>query len=180
MNVSKIKRQGEKTGRFVQISQSVSPAPLSNYLLARGGDVSARAHTCVALGRCVAFGRPNISVWGSSGHWGRGVWGDQGWGHAGARSRTPKAACHRLSIRLRRSRSNTSTEYSLPGRGGHSIVASGGQSLPRYIVHTHVVLSQRNSSQVKSSHLRPLPSNTAGLRSTFDRLPWLPVVSVYV
>ena len=36
-------------------------------------------------------------------------------------------------------------------------------------------------SQVKSSHLRPLPSTTAGLRSTFDRLPypWLSVVYVY-
>ena len=46
-------------------------------ILLRGGDVSARAHTCVAWGRCVAFGRPNMSVWG----------------HAGARSRTPKVAC---------------------------------------------------------------------------------------
>ena len=49
-----------------------------NYLLSRGGDVSARAHTCVAWGRCVAFGRPKMSVWG----------------HAGARSRTPKVACN--------------------------------------------------------------------------------------
>jgi len=43
----------------------------------RGGGVRARAHACVALGRCVAFGRPKMSVWG----------------HAGARSRTPKVAC---------------------------------------------------------------------------------------
>jgi hypothetical protein len=45
--------------------------------LERGGGVRARAHACVALGRCVAFGRPKMSVWG----------------HAGARSRTPKVAC---------------------------------------------------------------------------------------
>ena len=43
----------------------------------RGGGVRARAHACVALGRCVAFGRPKMSVWG----------------HAGARSRTAKVAC---------------------------------------------------------------------------------------
>jgi hypothetical protein len=39
--------------------------------------VRARAHACVALGRCVAFGRPKISVWG----------------HAGARSAPAKVAC---------------------------------------------------------------------------------------
>ena len=32
--------------------------------LERGGGVRARAHACVALGRCVAFGRPKMSVWG--------------------------------------------------------------------------------------------------------------------
>jgi hypothetical protein len=32
-----------------------------------GGEGSARAHTCVALGRCVAFGRPKMSVWGHAG-----------------------------------------------------------------------------------------------------------------
>ena len=89
-------------------------------------------HACVALGRCVAFGRPKMSVWG----------------HAGARSAPAKVACNpafahllgkilgvlgggtifgflfqthhatiiriscRLSVRLRRSRSNKSTEYS--------------------------------------------------------------------
>jgi hypothetical protein len=43
----------------------------------RGGGVRARAHACVALGRCVAFGRPKMSVWG----------------HAGARSAPAKVAC---------------------------------------------------------------------------------------
>ena len=42
------------------------------------GDVSARAHTCVAWGRCVAFGRPKMSIWG----------------HAGARSAPAKVACN--------------------------------------------------------------------------------------
>jgi len=45
--------------------------------LERGGGVRARAHACVALGRCVAFGRPKMSVWG----------------HAGARSAPAKVAC---------------------------------------------------------------------------------------
>jgi hypothetical protein len=45
--------------------------------LERGGGVSARAHACVALGRCVAFGRPKMSVWG----------------HAGAGSPSSKVAC---------------------------------------------------------------------------------------
>ena len=49
-----------------------------NYLLSRGGDVSARAHTCVAWGRCVAFGRPKMSVWG----------------HTGAGSAPAKVACN--------------------------------------------------------------------------------------
>ena len=39
--------------------------------------MSARAHACVALGRCVAFGRPKMSVWG----------------HAGAGSPSSKVAC---------------------------------------------------------------------------------------
>jgi hypothetical protein len=49
----------------------------ANYTSERGGGVSARAHACVALGRCVAFGRPKMSVWG----------------HAGARSAPAKVAC---------------------------------------------------------------------------------------
>ena len=175
MNVSKIKRQGEKTGRFVQFSQSVSPAPLSNYLLARGGDVSARAHTCVALGRCVAFGRPNISVWGSSGHWGLGRpgLGTRWCTEPDAQSRMPPALNPAPPLPVLH-------KYRLlaPGARGPLNCRKWRSISPT--LHTHVVLSQRNSSQVKSSHLRPLPSNTAGLRSTFDRLPWLPVVSVYV
>ena len=39
----------------------------ANYTSERGGGVSARAHACVALGRCVAFGRPKMSVWGHAG-----------------------------------------------------------------------------------------------------------------
>ena len=39
--------------------------------------MSARAHACVALGRCVAFGRPKMSLWG----------------HAGAGSPSSKVAC---------------------------------------------------------------------------------------
>ena len=38
-----------------------------NYTSERGGGVRARAHACVALGRCVAFGRPKMSVWGHTG-----------------------------------------------------------------------------------------------------------------
>ena len=48
-----------------------------NHTSERGGGVSARAHACVALGRCVAFGRPKMSVWG----------------HAGAGSPSSKVAC---------------------------------------------------------------------------------------
>ena len=50
----------------------------ANYTLTRGGEVSARAHTCVAWGRCVAFGRPKMSVWG----------------HTGAGSAHAKVACN--------------------------------------------------------------------------------------
>jgi len=50
----------------------------------RGGGVRARAHACVALGRCVAFGRPKISVWG----------------HAGARSAPAKVACNSFTTPL--------------------------------------------------------------------------------
>ena len=59
---------------FVPISQSTvssrSPRALSTSApnsLERGGGVRARAHACVALGRCVAFGRPKMSVWGHAG-----------------------------------------------------------------------------------------------------------------
>jgi hypothetical protein len=48
-----------------------------NYTSERGGGVRARAHACVALSRCVAFGRPKMSVWG----------------HAGAGSPSSKVAC---------------------------------------------------------------------------------------
>ena len=100
----------------------------------RGGwDVRARALTCVALGRWVAFGRPKMSVWG----------------RAGAGSAPAKVACntqfaqpnlelifhgpaprspHRLAVRLRHSRSNKSTEYSLPGATQLSQVRSISRS----------------------------------------------------
>jgi len=34
----------------------------SNYTSERGGGVRTRAHACVALGRCVAFGLPKMSA----------------------------------------------------------------------------------------------------------------------
>ena len=57
--------------------QPPSPPSACTNSLDRGGGVSARAHACVALGRCVAFGRPKMSVWG----------------HAGAGSPSSKVAC---------------------------------------------------------------------------------------
>ena len=64
-------------------SQSGSVSQSEKKNLIRGGGVSARAHSrlvpsCVALVRCVAFGRPKMSVWG----------------HAGARSAPTKVACN--------------------------------------------------------------------------------------
>ena len=86
------------------------PLPSRNYALARGGDVSARAHTCGAWGRWVAFGRPNMStnrLWrggdvSARAHtcvaWGRWVaFGRPNmsvWGHAGAGSAPAKVACN--------------------------------------------------------------------------------------
>jgi len=52
--------------------------------LERGGGVRARTHACVALGWCVAFGRPKMSVWG----------------HAGAGSPSSKVACISFLIAL--------------------------------------------------------------------------------
>ena len=77
--------------RNVMVSQSVSfvavpPAHSTsrNYTSERGGGVSARAHACVALSRCVAFGRPKMSVGGQ----------------AGAGSAPAKVACNPASAHL--------------------------------------------------------------------------------
>ena len=65
---TRTRRVHEQTKVWLRKGQSVSQSvsyftvpprahPSSaNFLLSRGGDVSARAHTCVAWGRCVAFG----------------------------------------------------------------------------------------------------------------------------
>ena len=62
----------------LDLVDGMRPRVSANYTLTRGGEVSARAHTCVAWGRCVAFGRPKMSVWG----------------HAGAGSAPAKVACN--------------------------------------------------------------------------------------
>jgi hypothetical protein len=56
----------------------------TNSLERGAGGVRARAHACVALSRCVAFGRPKMSVWG----------------HAGAGSPSSKVACISFLIAL--------------------------------------------------------------------------------
>ena len=54
-------------GRYCKQS-SVSQSVIWRQVSERGGwNVRARALTCVALGRWVAFGRPKMSVWGRAG-----------------------------------------------------------------------------------------------------------------
>ena len=61
---SRAEGRGKKFGaKTAPVSQTVWQQDTSG----GGWDVRARAHTCVALGRWVAFGRPNMSVWGHAG-----------------------------------------------------------------------------------------------------------------
>ena len=111
----------------------------------RGGGVRARAHACVALGRCVAFGRPKISVWG----------------HAGARSAFAKVAC--ISFRRPFSHHSQSVSFvAVPLRSPHlpklSLVSGWGSKCTRSLVRCHRLKGRLRSprSTIGESKLRTL------------------------
>ena len=142
-------------------AHSTSPTNSSE----RGGGVRARAHACVALGRCVAFGRPKMSVWG----------------HAGARSAPAKVACISFTRALfwylfdgsvsiflfRRRRRHLCLQYHARAhaRHGNALVGdrSGATSVPTVDEHGDAL---DHGAERRLPHARPMTADASTLVST--------------
>ena len=71
----------------------------------------------------------------------------------------PRSPLHRLAVRLRHSRSNTSTEYSLPGATQLSQVRSISRSLPADRVLPAAFRTRHTTSSSTQSHAKQQPTN---------------------